>query len=64
MTFSVRVMFNERSDLFPLLNKIFLLLSSTNCIESLLSMNHSQRLLKYWHNNLNFLSMNLTLGWL
>ena len=54
MTFSFRVMFNERLGLFPLLNKIFLPLSSTKCVESLLSMNHSQRLLKSWHNNLNF----------
>ena len=54
MTFSFRVMFNERLDLFPLLNKIFLLLPSPECIENLLSMSHSQSLLKSWHNNLNF----------
>ena len=38
ITFSFRVMFNERLDLFPLLNKIFLLLSPQKFIESFLSM--------------------------
>ena len=33
ITFLFRVVFNERSDLFPLLNKILLVLSSPKCIE-------------------------------
>ena len=44
--FSFRVIIIERLDLFLLLNKMFLVLSSPKCIESLLSMNHSKRLLK------------------
>ena len=41
VTFSFPVMFNERLDLFPLLNKILLVLSYPKYVESLLSMNHS-----------------------
>ena len=41
ITFSFLVMFNERLDLFLLLNKILLVLSSTKYIEGLLPMNHS-----------------------
>ena len=40
-------MFNERLDLFPLLNKILSALSSPKCIEGLSSMNYSQSLLKF-----------------
>ena len=46
MTFSFRVMFNERLDLAPFLNKILLFLSSPKCIEIFLSVNLSQSLLK------------------
>ena len=46
MAFSFRIMFNEGLDLFSLLDKMLLVLSSPKCIESLLSMKHSQRLLK------------------
>ena len=44
--FSFLVMFKAEYFLFPLLNKINLVLSSPKCIDSLLSINHSQRLLK------------------
>ena len=45
ITFSFRVMFNEKLVLFLLLNKTLLVLSSPKYIESPLFMNHSQRLL-------------------
>ena len=44
--FSFLVMFTVGYCFFPFLNKIHLVLSSSKCIDSLLSINHSQRLLK------------------
>ena len=41
------MLFNERLDLFPLLNKILSALSFPKCIEGLSSMNYSQRLLTF-----------------